>query len=88
MTGDGWEFVVERVFNITGRGTAVAGVLRGVFDSAGQPAKLVVGEEVRRIERVYLEFLREQGGEGRALMLYGVSVEEVPVGSIVTGPAE
>jgi translation elongation factor EF-Tu-like GTPase len=88
MSTDGWELVVEEVFTITGRGTAVFGTLRGQPEASGSTANLVVGDEVHRIERVSIELARSQGADRQVLLLHGTSVEDVPIGSRVIGPVE
>lgn len=70
---DEWEFTVEESFNITGRGTGVVGVLRGVIRRSGEAAMLHVGTTVTRVEKVDVEFLLAQRQERLALLLSGLN---------------
>ena len=82
----GWEFTVEESFNITGRGTGVVGELRGTIETSGEPAMLRVDSTETRVDKVFVEVTRVAGGERLALLLYGVTKDEVPHGALLGGP--
>jgi translation elongation factor EF-Tu-like GTPase len=83
---DRWEFVVEEAFTITGRGTGVLGTLRGAIEQSGEPAELEAHGQVRRVDKVTVEFARTKVGERLTLLLHGVDGDEVPAGTVVRGP--
>ena len=55
-----------------------------IFD---QPAEIVVGDTVKRIERVDDRARRNEVPGEAYLVLRGVSVEDVPIGALIRGPA-
>jgi translation elongation factor EF-Tu-like GTPase len=79
-----WTFVVEDSFTLTGRGTAVFGQLEGTLKGTGEPADLRVGDVIKHVDRVSLAVARVEGLERLALMLYGVTREEVPPGAVLS----
>jgi hypothetical protein len=80
-----WEFVVEQSVRLVGRGTAVFGSASSDIDGGGAGATLHHGDCITRVETVSLEWVRVEGGERRALVLYGMEPDEVPVGAVVRG---
>jgi hypothetical protein len=82
---DEWRFVVEQSVRIVGRGTAVFGSASGDFDRGGAGATLHHGDALTRIENVSVEWARIEGSERRALVLYGMEPDEVPVGAVLRG---
>jgi translation elongation factor EF-Tu-like GTPase len=78
-----FRFEVEEAFNITGRGTAVVGRLVSGHTTGGEPLCLHADGSVLRIDEVFVEFMYKEGSDQRALMLRGVSKEQVPPGSVL-----
>ena len=85
-----WELQVmqSRCLNTTGQIVSVRGKwLRGeIGGTYGQPAEVLVGESVKRIERVSDRAQRKRVLGEAVLYLYGISVEDVPAGAVIGGP--
>jgi len=85
-----WELQVmqSRCLNTTGQIVSVRGKwLRGeIGGTYGQPAEVLVGESVKRIERVSDRAQRKRVLGEAVLYLYGISVEDVPAGAVIRGP--
>lgn len=85
MADDDLEFIVEDSFRITGRGTGVLGKWRsGRFMSgSGGYVQLESGETVS-VRRITVEYARmEGGGERVGLLLYDLTPDQVPRGSVI-----
>ena len=85
MSEGEWQFTVEESFTITGRGTGVVGELLGTIERSGGPATLAVDGVQTRVDSVLVEVARVAGGERLALVLHGVTKEQVPSGAVLRG---
>ena len=83
VPADDFEFVVTGAFVINGRGVGVTGDFVHGTITCGS-AYLHTGTKVVHIEKMSVEFLCHAGGsEELALLLYGLSLADVPIGSSV-----
>lgn len=78
-----FRFEVEEAFDITGRGTGVVGHLVSGNTTSGEPLCLHADGAVLRIDEVSVEFMYKEGSDRRALMLRGVTKQQVPPGSVL-----
>jgi selenocysteine-specific translation elongation factor len=84
VDGRSFEFVVEQAFAITGRGVGVLGAWRSGSITSGTPGCLFLDTgAVVRVHRIDVDYARVSGGERVALVLHGVTIEQVPAGSIL-----
>jgi translation elongation factor EF-Tu-like GTPase len=84
MASPDFEFLVEESFTITGRGVGVFGQLRSGILQYSDCGYLHTAAGVIPIGQINVEYARlAAGGERVALLLRGLSIEQVPAGSLV-----
>lgn len=80
-----FDFLVEESFTITGHGVGVFGQWRSGSISYGDSGYLHTTAGVVPIHQINVEYARlSAGGERVALLLRGLTIDQVPAGSIVT----
>jgi hypothetical protein len=60
--------------------------LYGRLSTWDEPAEILVGKVVKRIERVFEKDQRKRVPGEAVLYLYGASVNDVPAGAVIRGP--
>ena len=88
MADESWKFRVKqtRSRGMTEEVVIVRGEwLYGQLAIWDQPAELLVGDTVKRIDRVYEKDQRERVPGEAVLHLYGVTVDDVPIGAVSQG---
>jgi translation elongation factor EF-Tu-like GTPase len=90
MADPDFEFIVEESFRITGRGAGVLGEWRSGQFTSGDSGYVQLGAEVVAVvSRITIEYARTRRGERVSLLLHGVTVAQVPPGSVIrSGPVE
>lgn len=89
VADESWKFRVKqtRSRGMTEEVVIVRGEwLFGQLATWDQPAELLVGDTVKRIDCVYETDQGERVPGKAVLHLYGVTVDDVPIGAVVTGP--
>jgi translation elongation factor EF-Tu-like GTPase len=80
------QVTVEDVFDLTGRGIAILGTHSGGVINSGDAAVLRTADAETPVPEVWVELHSPPGRQ--ALVLRGVTREQVQVGGILVGPTD
>ena len=84
VTSPDFEFLIEESFTITGRGVGVFGQWRSGDIRTGHRGYLHPPDLVLLIGRISVEYALLPGGDEQVgLLLHGLTIDQVPAGSIV-----
>jgi hypothetical protein len=82
-----WSFRVVQSFRLTGTGTAGVGELTGVIPRSPVPGEIHANGAVVPVAAISIEFARTADGKQIALVLRGISPDQVPIGATIRPPS-
>lgn len=77
-----WSVVVKETFMITGRSLVAVGEYQGDIHQ-GDAATVHIGDSVILVNQIYWDFPRMQGPQLIAIILPGLTKEQVPAGAVL-----